>query len=54
LPLLAGDRDSIEELLQLYAIHQLFFEEPSKERIARYNKTLNIQWALDIKAQFPE
>jgi hypothetical protein len=54
LPALEGDRDSIEALLQLYAIHQLFFEEPSKERIARYNKTLNIQWALDIKAQFPE
>jgi hypothetical protein len=54
LPALAGDKDSIEALLQLYATHQLFFEAPDKERIARYNKTLNIQWALDIKAQFPQ
>jgi hypothetical protein len=54
LPVLEKDRDSIEALLQLYAIHQLFFENPDKERIARFNKTLNLQWALDIKAQFPE
>jgi hypothetical protein len=54
LPILVGDRDVIEHLMQLYAIHQLFFENPTKEQINRYNRSLNIQWALDIKAQFPQ
>jgi hypothetical protein len=54
LPILLGDRDTIEHLMQLYSIHQLFFENPTKERINRYNRSLNIQWALDIKAQFPK
>lgn len=35
-------------------ITALLFLRSRTERIARYNKTLNIQWALDIKAQFPE
>ena len=31
----------------------MFFGEASKEQINRLNKTLNIQWAMDIKNQFP-
>jgi hypothetical protein len=53
LPLIEKDSDSIETLLQKYAINQLFFGDVSKEQINRLNKTLNIQWAIDIKNQFP-
>jgi hypothetical protein len=51
---LAEDSDSIEHILQLYAQNEIFFGKPSKEKINRLNKTLNIQWALDIIASFPK
>jgi hypothetical protein len=47
------DSYSIENLLQKYALHELFFGNASKQRIDRLNLTLNIQWAMDIQAQFP-
>ncbi len=50
---LVYDSESIEELLQKYALNELFFGDASKEQINRLNKSLNIQWAIDIKAQFP-
>ena len=31
----------------------MFFGSASKEQINCLNKTLNIQWAIDIKSQFP-
>jgi hypothetical protein len=54
LPFFIGDSDSIEKLLQAYSQHEIFFNKPSKEKINRLNKTLNIQWALDIIAKFPK
>jgi hypothetical protein len=51
IPFLKDDTESMEHLLQLYAIHQLFFEQAEKEKINRYNRTLNLQWAIDIKNQ---
>jgi hypothetical protein len=53
LPSIVKDSESIETLLQKYAINELFFGSASKEQINRLNKTLNIQWAIDIKNQFP-
>lgn len=53
LPLLKDDPESIEHLLQTHAINELFFGEATIEEIQKYNSTLNIQWAMDIKAQFP-
>jgi hypothetical protein len=53
LPTIVKDSESIETLLQKYAINELFFGSASKEQINRLNKTLNIQWAIDIKNQFP-
>ena len=50
---LVYDSESIETLLQKHALNQLFFGSASKEQINRLNKTLNIQWAIDIKNQFP-
>ena len=42
---------SMEHVMQVHAIHQLFFEELPSEKLERYNRTLNLQWAMDIKAQ---
>ena len=54
LPYLFNDSESIQALLQRYAQHELFFGTPSQEKIDRLNRTLNLQWALDIIAQFPK
>jgi hypothetical protein len=52
-PVLKDDNESLVQILQLYAIHQLIFESPAAEKINRYNRTLNLQWAIDIKNQLP-
>ena len=49
---LAHDSESIENLLQKYALYELFFGTDNEELVNRLNKSLNIQWAIDIKAQF--
>jgi hypothetical protein len=54
LPLLAKDSQSIENLLTGFALHEVFFRNASKEKINRLNRSLNIQWAIDIAAQFPK
>jgi hypothetical protein len=51
---LVNETDSIEHILQVYAQYDLFFNNTSKEKINRLNKTLNLQWALDIIDQFPK
>lgn len=43
----------IEHVLQMYALNQLFFENLPEEKTQRFNRTLNIQWAIDIKNQLP-
>ena len=42
---------AIEYILRMYALNQLFFENLPEEEIQRFNRTLNIQWAIDIKNQ---
>ena len=42
---------SMEHVMQMHAIHQLFFEDLPAEKQQRYNRTLNLQWAIDIKEQ---
>ena len=49
-----NDIVSMETLLQHYALHELFFNNASPEKIERYNRTLNIQWAIDIKNSFSD
>jgi tetratricopeptide (TPR) repeat protein len=46
------DSESIETLLQKYALHELFLGDASKEQINRLNHTLNIQWAMEIQGNF--
>jgi hypothetical protein len=50
---LAGDADALEDLLQRYALHEAVFGRPAPAMLQRLNRTLNIQWLLDITAQFP-
>jgi tetratricopeptide (TPR) repeat protein len=52
LPLLAGDSTSLEHLLQHYAIHEIFLGQSNRESMDRLNKTLNVQWAIDIQSSF--
>ena len=49
LPVLSQDVESIEMLLQKYALRMLTLEKSSKEKINRLNRTLDIQWAIDIE-----
>ena len=44
---------SIEHILQTYALDQLFFSELPQVKLERYNRSLNLQWAIDIKKQVP-
>ena len=54
LPLLAKDTQSIENLLQAFALHEVMDGTPTKELKQRLNKSLNVQWAIDIAAKFPK
>jgi len=54
LPFFIGDSDSIEKILQAFSQYELFFSNPSQEKINRLNKTLNIEWAIDIRSKFPK
>ncbi len=49
---LQHDSTSLEHFLQVYAQHELFFGNASQEKINRLNKTLNVQWAIEIKESF--
>ncbi len=42
------DSDNIEKLLKKYAIWRIFLTDISEEQIHRLNKSLEIQWAIDI------
>jgi tetratricopeptide (TPR) repeat protein len=54
LPLLSSDSESIEIILQKYALHEVFFTDSGKEKLERLNQSLNIQWALDIIEKKPD
>jgi tetratricopeptide (TPR) repeat protein len=43
------DLKSMEKLLRHHAVHELFFQDTPTKQIERFNRTLNIQWAIDIK-----
>lgn len=43
------DIDSLEKMLLRHAFNYLFFQNYSFKNIERFQRTLNIQWAIDIK-----
>ncbi len=51
--LMLEDYYSLEIILQKFAVQMIFLKEKSRDFTNRLNQTLNIQWALDIAAQFP-
>ena len=53
LPYLTNDTESIEKLMQNYALFELFFGDSDQNKIQRLNQSLNIKWAMDIKKEFP-
>lgn len=48
-----SDIESFEQLFQQYGINTLFFQNATPAVINRLNRTLNLQWAIDIKNQLP-
>jgi hypothetical protein len=54
LSIVESDNESVESLLQNYALNLVMMGNPSLELTDRLNRTLNIQWALDIAVQFPK
>jgi hypothetical protein len=48
-----NNEELLWEILYKYYVGILFKRKLSKEEIDRYNRTLNIQWAIDIKNQLP-
>jgi hypothetical protein len=54
LKLLTEDPESFDILLQKHALNQIFFEELSEDKIQRFNRTLNLQWAIDLKNELDQ
>jgi hypothetical protein len=51
---LQGNIKSMEILLIKLALNELFFQKTSADKLERLNRTLNIQWAIDIRNQLDE
>ena len=48
------DSGSLEHVLKKHVLNKLFFEEKySTDILEKFNKVLNIQWAIDLKNQLP-
>jgi hypothetical protein len=45
--------DTFTNILINFTLNQIFFSNLTQEKIDRYNRTLNMQWAIDIKNQLP-
>ena len=54
LPYFINDSIILENLLQVYVLRNLFMTDTDYEFLVRANRTLNIQWAIDIAAKFPK
>ena len=51
--LIFNDIEKMKIILYKYALNQLFILNLPQEKLNRYNRTLNLQWAIDIKNQLP-
>ena len=52
MPHIANDIQSVEVLLQKFALQAALFGKPKTTLQQRLNRTLNIQWAIDLKNSF--
>jgi hypothetical protein len=48
-----NDLFQLEKTLECYALKKIFFSNLPQEKLDRYNRTLELQWAIDIKNQLP-
>jgi hypothetical protein len=46
-PMLVDDTESLSNMLQLFALNDLFIGDKAGERVMRLNDTFDIQWAID-------
>ena len=46
------DIESGRKIIYQHVLHELFFTDAKPEKIQRFNRTLNIQWAIDIKNSY--
>jgi len=44
-----ADSKCLQQILQKFALRHLFLDESEPEVIQRLNKSLDIEWAMDIK-----
>ena len=49
LPVIYKFPESMENLLRKYALNQLFFSQKSNKHTEHLGRTINLQWAIDIK-----
>jgi tetratricopeptide (TPR) repeat protein len=51
---LSNDSLSLERFMQVQAQYEILYGSISNEKMNRLNKTLNIQWLIDIISKFPK
>ena len=51
--LINNDTYNIENILFKHSLNNLFIEEAIQENLEPFNRSLNLQWAIDIKNQLP-
>jgi hypothetical protein len=49
-----NDIESLQLIFQQYALHEIFFVNISEVKLDRFNRTLNLQWAIDLKKELDQ
>ena len=52
--LINNDNESLNHLLQLHSLKQLFFSNLTQEKLEKLNGLLNLQWAIDLKKELDQ
>jgi hypothetical protein len=52
--LINNDIESLNHLLQLHSLKQLFFSNLTQEKLEKLNVLLNLQWAIDLKNELDQ
>jgi hypothetical protein len=55
LNIVQNDSQSIEHLLQMHALNNLFFKKSyTNNKLQKFNSVLNLQWAIDLKKELDQ
>jgi tetratricopeptide (TPR) repeat protein len=49
IPVFTSNPEALESMIKKYALHEILFDDVSEDKINRFQRTLDIQWAVDIK-----